>query len=80
MNEDVRQGVAHVADEAVGHLAGLFIHLAAKSILAAVCFIGEAGFSRQFNRARDAARALPHSPTLRTFDGSVFDDGFVEAH
>ena len=25
----IRQGIAHVASEAVGHLAGLFIHLAA---------------------------------------------------
>jgi hypothetical protein len=35
----VRQGIAQVAGEAVGHLARLFIHLAAESILAAVRFI-----------------------------------------
>jgi len=33
------QGIVQVAGEAVGHLAGLFIHLAAESILAAVRFI-----------------------------------------
>jgi len=33
------QGIAQVAGEAVGHLAGLFIHLAAEPILAAVRFI-----------------------------------------
>ena len=35
----VRQGIAQVAGEAVGHLAGLLIHLAAESILAPVRFI-----------------------------------------
>ena len=35
----IRQGIAQVAGEPVGHLAGLFIHLAAESILAAVRFI-----------------------------------------
>ena len=30
----IRQRIAQVAGEAVGHLAGLFIHLAAKPILA----------------------------------------------
>jgi hypothetical protein len=33
------QGIAQVAGEAVGHLAGLLIHLAAESILAAVRLI-----------------------------------------
>jgi len=32
----IRQGIAQVAGEAVGHLAGLLIHLAAEPILAAV--------------------------------------------
>ena len=35
----IRQGIAQVAGEAVGHLARLFIHLAAEPILAAVRFI-----------------------------------------
>ena len=35
----IRQGIAQVAGEAVGHLAGLSIHLAAEPILAAVRFI-----------------------------------------
>ena len=48
------QGTAQVAGEAVGHLAGLFIHLAAKPILAAVRFI----------RA-----AQPRSPARRQFTG-----------
>lgn len=32
----IRLGIAQVAGEAVGHLAGLFIHLSAKLILAAI--------------------------------------------
>lgn len=39
--QPIRQGIAQVAGEALGHLAGLFIHLAAESILAAVRFIGD---------------------------------------
>ena len=35
----IRQGIAQVAGEAVGNLAGLLIHLAAEPILAAVRFI-----------------------------------------
>lgn len=35
----IRQGIAQVAGEAVGHFAGLLIHLAAEPILAAVRFI-----------------------------------------
>ena len=35
----LRQGIAQVAGEAVGHLAGLRIHLATEAILAAVRFI-----------------------------------------
>lgn len=34
----IRQGIAQVAGEAVGHRVGLFIHLAAEAILAAVRF------------------------------------------
>jgi len=35
----MRQGIAQVGGEAVGHLAGLLIHLAAVPILAVVRFI-----------------------------------------
>lgn len=35
----IRQGIEQVAGEAVGHIAGIFIHLAAEAILAAVRFI-----------------------------------------
>jgi hypothetical protein len=35
----IGQGIAQVAGEAIGHLAGLLIHLAAEAILAAVRFI-----------------------------------------
>jgi hypothetical protein len=50
----IGHGVAQVAAEAVGHLAGLIIHLAAKPTLAAVRFIrGEDALSSvclsQFN-------------------------------
>lgn len=35
----IRQGMAQVAGKGLGHFAGLFIHLAAEAILAAVRFI-----------------------------------------
>jgi hypothetical protein len=57
----IRQGIAQVAGEAVGHLAGLFIHLAAKPILAAVRLIG-LGFLLQpphFNQAERLRQCRP---------------------
>lgn len=74
----IGHGITQVAGEAAGHLAGLFIHLAAKPILAAVRFIGEAGGSSTGREMRPVADRIAQLP--EPFEGGVFDDGFVEAH
>ncbi len=51
----VRQGVAHDASEAVGHLAGLF---AAKPMLAAMHLIGETGGSSTGRETRPVADSI----------------------
>jgi len=52
----IRQGIAQVAGEAIGHLAGLFVHLAAEAILAAVRFRASESIAQASNPMMPARR------------------------
>jgi hypothetical protein len=56
-------------DAYVGHLAGLFIHLAAEAILAAVRFIRSLNGQSASDEVPDIMqRSLSHSPTALPMD------------
>ena len=69
----IRQGIAQVAGEAVGHLAGLFIHLAAEAILAAVHFIRCQDVVTVREHHPDRGRLLPRQRLLALVEGGFYN-------